>query len=143
MATNVDGGVCTSNLLGVVRTMNTLSGDLSFATLANDTLSLDEGTYIVDGEAPASYALWHRAFLQNETTGVVAISGSSEYVYPSNYNQTSSSLRGFITVPAGEVQDFTLRHWCSTYGPPWGLGYAANLAGQPEIYAQLVFTKIQ
>jgi hypothetical protein len=133
---NTAGGTFTSGSW-VTRTLNTEVDPDGIVTLASDQFTLDPGTYIISGRAPAGCATGcrHQARVYNVTDSSVAILGSSSYVATI---QTDSIFCGTITITAQKT--FRIEHRTQTTQSSDGLGIASNFV--TELYTSVKIEKL-
>jgi hypothetical protein len=119
------------------RTLNTtMTNTGSLATLAANRITLPAGTYRVRAHAPAFQTNNHMVRLRNITDGTTTLYGSSENAGSVDQTPTRSFLEGQFTITA--AKDFELQHYTVNSG---GLGIAASIASQNEVYATIEFWK--
>ena len=138
-----NGGSSTANTVQT-RTINNLTGDTGFASIATNQITLVPGTYEIIGFSEAYEVSRHQVFLYSITGSTYDLDGTS-VVVALDGTSTSSNISGQIIVTSTEV--FELRHWTQGTKATTGLGFAAdNHASNPqsnEVYAQLKITKIR
>jgi len=126
----------------VNETGSTTSSSCPFASLSSDQVSLNTGKYNISVKAVAS-AVGKRVLRLNNTTlsSVVAYSPVNNLV-TSNASNFEASLNAAVTlnsIPSTfEVQDY-----CTTTNADDGFGVAMNAASIPEIYLDMVITKLK
>ena len=143
-AAGTDGGTCTAGSY-LTRTLNTQTGDSSFATLASNQITLTAGQYHIEGYAPASQLNKHKAIFYNVTDAATAIIGSAEHVNSSggsgnSYSTSHSRIDDVVTITSSKV--FEVRHQCETTATTYGFGEASAGFGDSEVYTTVKITKI-
>jgi len=127
----------------VVRTLNTLSGsNRSELSLQNNQITLQSGTYNVDGKVPGFRVGSHQARFYNVTDSSTALSGTTEFsdTVDNMSSQTSSRITGFVTVASGP-ETFEVQHFCAETHVAEGFGRASGNAGVAEVYTVLRVSK--
>ena len=130
-ANNTNGGSCSATTWNV-RDLNDLTGDTSFISLSTNQITLDEGTYRIEGSAPAFGNNADKLRLRNITDSTDTIIGDSNYY-------SAATIMGVFTIAAQKT--FELQHWTALAVGGNGLGVKTN-AGVDEVYAQLKITKV-
>lgn len=125
----------------IIRTLNTVDGDGSFLSLANNIIDLDAGTYIIQASAPAVRSARHKLSILQFPGNALLIAGTSEFnfIAPSTTPSDRSYANGILE------SDGTLRiylhHW-------FQIGFAGTGLGTPtsspynEVYAEIQIWKI-
>lgn len=133
-----------------VRDLNTFTGDKSFATLDNNTITLTPGQYVVLGHTPATLrntiggTQSHQAFLYNVDSTLYDIIGSNAYIRdllatPAFTLTTYSFLVGYLTLTANT--QYQVRHFTELAVPANGLGIATG-SGERQVYTQVAVMKL-
>ncbi|OUR96271.1 hypothetical protein A9Q84_07895 [Halobacteriovorax marinus] len=138
-ASGTHGGDCTSGTY-VKRDLNTVSGESSFVSLANNQFSLAPGTYRIDANAPGYLENLHKAKLVNATIGQDVLLGSTQRSHTSYGGVTNSKIMGEFTIT--EASLFEIQHRCTTSRTIVGFGVAASF-GDSEIYTQVKIVKVK
>ena len=133
------GGDCIANQWNT-RTLNNLSGDSSFVSIANNQISLEPGTYTFKVIAPTYLDNIHKAILKNVSTGAVALVGSTGRSHTSVGGVNSSVIHGQVEIAA--PTNFEVQHRCTATMNVVGFGLASSF-GVDEVYTQVVITKIK
>jgi len=111
------------------RDLNTVIGDMLFASLADNEITLEPSTYTITFAAPACGVLSHQARLYNVSTSSPAIVASS--AFSNSDAMTSSGATATITLE--ETQTFRIEHICSGTTEDIGFGRATGFDTE-EIY---------
>jgi hypothetical protein len=120
------------------RTLNTEVMDTgNNCTLTSNQILLAAGTYRFFARAPALNAGGHRLRLRNVSAGISYL-GPSGYTTSSSASVCDATVRGKITVTAGQVLE--LHHYTQLAQATTGLG-TPNATGEVEIYAEIEFWK--
>lgn len=126
------------------RTLTTVTGDLSILSLNTSTnqITLQPGTYTVDGWGSAEDTNVHQTRIQDITNGVTLIPGESAFNQPtvggSALNAPSTSkVDGIFSITTETIIE--LQHQASTNGT---FGRAVAF-GINEIFARLKITKVR
>ena len=122
------------------RILNQISGDSSFATLANNEFTLKPGRYAIDVQAPANLVHLHQAKVFDKTLGVDVLVGTSERSHPSYGSVTDSRIMGELVVTEDTI--FEIQHRCASFRELVGLGIASGFTDK-EIYTQVKIMKIE
>jgi hypothetical protein len=134
------GGTFTSGAWQT-RTLNTVEGDLSVATLSSNQFTLQPGTYVVEIQAPAGFVNIHKAKLRNITDSTDDIIGTSEHASNAGGIIVSkSACMGTVTITTAKT--FEVQHRCSTTYATDGFGYPSSLSVS-EVYTQVKITKVK
>jgi hypothetical protein len=138
-AANTSGGTFTSGAWQT-RTLNTLTGDASFITLASNQFTLQPGTYHIEATAPGYRVSRHKAKLR-QTSGTPAdiIIGSSEYSDSTNLVASSSRIQRVISISVATT--YEIQHQAQVTQTTFGFGVESNFAVS-EIYTQVKITKV-
>ena len=134
-----NGGDCTAGSW-LKRDLNTIEGDSSIVSLANNQFTLQPGHYEIIASAPAFVTAAHKVALYNVTSGSFSIIGSVGYSNNATASLTFSYVYGKIDVSA--LTTFQLQHRCSITRLVNGLGIAASY-GVVEVYGQIKIMKIE
>lgn len=132
------GGDCPKNIW-TQRELNQLSGDPSFITLVDNQITLQPGTYLIEGSAPAFVTSMHKAKLSDVTSGETIILGTNGYSHNSYPSQTTSVLADVVEL--SEPTTIELLHRCSNQRDVYGLGIASNY-GINEVYSWVKIVKL-
>jgi hypothetical protein len=132
------GGGCVEDTWNP-RELNQLSGDTSFITLVDNQITLQPGTYLIEGTAPAFVTSHHKAKLSVAATGETIILGANSFSNNAYPTQTASVLGGVVEL--SEPTTVELLHRCQNESPLFGLGIASNF-GDDEVYSQLKIVKL-
>lgn len=123
------------------RTLNTtLTNTISGASLASDQITLPSGTYEINASVPAYAVDSHQAKLQNITTGISTVYGTSEYADNGGGGDTPAQTRSFIrsVFTITGITTYQVQHYCSVNGT---FGNPVNFGG-PEIYTDVFIRKL-
>jgi hypothetical protein len=140
---NVNGGNAVAGWQ--TRNLNTQVVNVgnAIAPLANQTITLQPGTYYIKGGASAWRIAQHKVCLRKVVAGVPQISdyvlvGTSEFASDSDFSTSWSTIDGYLTVTT--QTSYVLYHYTegSTIG---GLG-RPTATGLHEVYARVVIQKI-
>lgn len=123
----------------VTRTLNSVAVTASWLGLSSNQITLQPGTYFVEGSVPALAVNAHKGTLYSVTDSATAVQGTDEYAPAAAIIQTRSFVVGLVTLSSPKV--FELRHRCSTTRSTDGLGDISNL-GTQAVFAQIKITKI-
>jgi hypothetical protein len=138
-ATNTNGGTFTQGAWRT-RDLNTKIVDLNnFVILAANQFILPAGSYIILASAPALVVNFHKARLQNITSGVSTLMGTSEVAAVGVAVSNKSIVEGAFTIAVSSA--FEIQHYCSTTAATLGFGQAVNFAVD-EIYTIVNLWKI-
>lgn len=131
----------------VTRTINTELydiGGIASAGVNPGEIVLAAGTYVVEAEAPAKLVDSHKICLYDVTAGAIIAYGTSarsEITVCTDGSTTISRLHHTMTIAVPTT--YRVDHRCFTTSVlSSAMGEALNLAGVPEIYAWIKFTKI-
>lgn len=113
--------------------INTIPG----ASLAGNTVTLPAGTYKFFGRAPSYQSGRSVANLFGTTDSNPTLIGSGAI---SSNTSCDSIIVGVFTIAASK--SFTIRHYTQTGVAALGLGFAASVPSQVEIYTEAFFEKI-
>lgn len=124
------------------RTLNTLSGDTTFASLASNRITLSPGLYQFKGEPNAFKVSAHQGKLVGDPAGTPfdALIGESAHAQSSDNTQTTSLIEGELLIT--KAQSYEIQHQCSTTAATNGFG-AAGAFGVVETYTQVVIRKLR
>lgn len=139
-AATTNGGTCTSGSWQT-RTLNTLEGDSSFATISANVFTLLPGKYLIEASAPAGQVDAHKAKLVQDPGGTPsdASIGTSEYSQNPYLIHTTSKIRHYADL--GSSTDFSIQHRCTTTVATVGFGADSNF-GVNEVYTIVKITKL-
>lgn len=132
------GGAASANTWHT-RNLNTVLFNNIGASLVNNQVTLQPGTYYIRAETPGFGICGGRCALINVTSGEWMIGrtywGTGQYAPHNLY--ISTETRVVLAVPS----KFELRTWAEAQSDN-GLGYRSNLAGTPEIYSEIRIWKM-
>lgn len=136
-AQGMGGGAAAANTV-YTRSLNTTEYNDIGAVLSNGKVILQPGRYIVSISAPANSTNRHRAYISNETDGN-SVPGANAYATGSGQsNATASALFSF-----GSAKTISIRHYIDTSNASTSaLGLPINRVGEPEIYSEMIITKV-
>ena len=137
-ANNTEGGTFT-NGAWQTRDLNTQEGDTSFASVGSNQITLQPGTYIIEGAVPAFSVDRHKAKLYNITDSLDTVIGTSEDCAASSLVANSSFIKGEFTITSAKT--FELQHRGGVTKATNGFGVASNFSVD-EVYSILKITKI-
>ncbi len=119
-----------------LNTLSTLAG--TDVTLVANQIIIQDGTYLIEGSAPAGGVNSHKSRFQNITDNVTEFGGTSERM--NNNKNNRSILSGFLAVTGGpKIYEF--QHACQTTRNTDGFGEAAGFAVN-EIFTVLKITRL-
>ena len=121
-----------------VRDLNSISGDASFASLAQNQITLDAGTYEIEASTPAYLDGFHKAVLVNAQTNGFVLIGSNARSHNVSGGMEPSKIMGTFTIT--EPTTFVIKHRCATAMANIGFG-AATSFGVDEVYTQVKIIK--
>lgn len=133
------GGGCTPGIWHQ-RVLNTVEGDGEIVTLANNQITLGEGTYHIEVLAPAYLSNVHKAVLHNVTSGAPQLIGQIGRTHVTYGGTAPSFIQGVVEVSADTV--FEVQHRCTSGRDVVGFGVAANF-GVDEVYTTVKITKVK
>lgn len=142
-ANNTAGGTFTSGSYQT-RTLNTLSGDTSFVSLASNQFTLQPGRYKIDISAPGKQVGLHKCKLRNITDSTDTIIGQNAKCESS---AGSGNMDGITHSRAVDIIDITaaktfeVQHRCAITLATIGFGEATNF-GDNEVYTVVQIEKI-
>ncbi|MDD5090425.1 MAG: hypothetical protein PHQ23_05860 [Candidatus Wallbacteria bacterium] len=119
-----EGGTATAGAWEVQSVNAELSDEHSICTVVPPYFTLLPGTYRFSITAPAYCVGRHQAKLQNITDATVALLGSAELSPQTNGSQTSSIIRGQVTIPASK--SFQVMHSVEFTKSANGYGVSMN-----------------
>lgn len=139
VVSGVAGGTFTSGAWQT-RPLNTVNcNTIDGASLASNQITLPAGTYLAQGWAAAYYNnLGHKLALYNVTGAAYLGYGVNTYTQSNDQGNTASIARKFELAVESVIE---LRHRCGQTQSTNGMGAACSF-GVPEIYAELVISKI-
>lgn len=140
-ANATNGGTFTSGSF-LTRTLNTIENPfgVSWIALAANQFTLQPGTYLIEGGAPAFGVDNHKTKIRNITDSTDAIIGSSAVAGSVDTSDSHSLLTGTIVVATAKV--FELQHYANTTKATSGFGSNTS-SGINEVYSQLKITRIR
>jgi hypothetical protein len=121
-----------------IRDLNSVSGETSIVSLAQNQMTLASGTYDIEINAPAYLDGFHKAILVNVQTGEVVLVGSNVRSHNVSGGMEPSRIMGAVTLT--EPTTFVIKHRCATTMANTGFGSAASF-GVDEVYTQVKITK--
>lgn len=107
------------------------------ASISSNQITLAAGTYRCEISCPAIAVHRHQTRLYNITNSAVLLTGTSEFSNSTNYNSTSSFIRGRFTIAAQKVLE--IQHYCDRTQDINGFGVESNFGD--EIYTVAEFWK--
>ena len=118
------------------RELNTIEGNVDFASLSNNVITLQPGKYIIDVRAPSCDVGSNQIRLRNLTT--------NEYILGMNTYSTGgimvmSNINQYLTLD--EITEFSIQHICTIRSRNIGFGRAVGY-GTNEIYTTVFIQKI-
>lgn len=140
----IDGGSCISGWQ--IRNLNTqvVNVGSAISPLANQTITLQPGTYYIKGYAFAYRCDEHQVALVKAVPVPLlsdyVLYGTSGYANSTESNAGYSFIDGYITITV--QTSYILRHYTETARAGDGLGFDTG-AGLQEVYARVVIQKIQ
>lgn len=136
---NTQGGTFTSGDWRT-RTLNTSSGDFSnFGSLSSNQFTLDEGTYIIEAQAPAFQVNQHKLKLRNTSDSSDVLIGTSIYNATGNVPTAMAKVEGTFSISASKT--FEIQHRGNTTRASDGFGVASNFS-VVEVYTKVRITKV-
>lgn len=142
-AEGVEGGSFTADIW-TIRTINTVRTAAPWASLANNRITLQAGTYRIAASAPAFAVNGHRTRLYNVTDSAITIIGTTENTSANTATdpvQTRSAVVGQFTITGAKA--FELQHFADQSRNTYGLGRTTTSgAGIPEVYSVVEITKV-
>lgn len=133
-----NGGTFTSGAWRT-RDLNTEVSDAGgYASVASNQITLAAGTYLADIKCPALAVGRHQARLQDVTSAVTLLTGTSEYTASTDVVQTSSHVRGVFTLAASKVLE--VQHNGQVTAASNGFGQAGSFG--TEVYTVVELTRI-
>jgi hypothetical protein len=121
---------------GLYRNLNTILTNTLNATLSQNEVTLDAGTYIVYASAPCFQGKNHRISVKNGDGSIILL-GTSEYNDAADSTQTSSVV-AFEDFTITQQDTFKINHFITSGKANDGLGVAL-LDNRSQVYAQLIF----
>lgn len=134
-----------------IRTLNdVVFNSIPSANVGSNRITLPEGTYTIFATIPSnmsgkSASHSSKVYLYNVTDATNVIYGSQWTAgNGSDFNEGQSqanvmTIRGVFSITA--TKSFEIRHWMG--GSSRGLGQAADLNGMPEVYTEVIITKVE
>ena len=129
-----NGGTFISNTW-VTRTLNTITGLLNFATIANNQITLKPGTYTIRVTAPSCNVQSNRIRLRNITDSTYTV-GST--LYSVSDSITYGDITAYLTVTYNSI--FDIQHICALTVYNIGFGRATTGITIPSTQATAVST---
>lgn len=128
------GGSFTLNTW-TTRDLNTeVTDPWGIVSLSSNQFTLQAGTYLIVGRAPAWFVEQHKCRLRNITDGTTAAVGRSRYAAGTNADSESSVV---ARVSISSAKTFELQHLCRQSRATDGLGVPTDTAGTIEVYASV------
>lgn len=134
--TGTDGGTFIANTW-ITRTLNKLDGAQIFATLANNQITLNAGTYIVVVKGISVGCGANRIRVTNVTDGTYSYGSNVISVGDPN---TTSDIHAYFNFFVQTT--IKIEHICATTVPGIGFGKATGF-GLPEIYTRVFIHQTQ
>ena len=131
------GGATTSGSY-LTRDLNTIRGDLTFASLVSNEFTLIAGQYILEASAPAFVATQHKIRLYNVTNLAVEQVGDLSYSHPISPSLTRSTVKCTIDIAVDTT--YRIEHQV-TSANALGFGVPAGF-GDDEIYTTVKVIKL-
>jgi hypothetical protein len=122
------------------RDLNTILSNPLNATLSQNEVTLDAGTYIVYASAPCFQGKSHRISVKNGDGSIILL-GTTEY-NDSAYPTQTSSVVAFKDFTITQQDTFKINHFITSGKSNDGLGVAL-LDNRPSIYSQITFWKVK
>ena len=122
------------------RNLNTILTNTLNATLSQNEVTLDAGTYIVYASAPCFQGKSHRIRVENGDGSIILL-GTSEY-NPAAYPTQTSSVVGFEDFTITQQDTFKINHFIFSGKSNDGLGIA-SLDNRSSVYSQITFWKVK
>lgn len=141
-AANTAGGTFTTGAWRT-RDLTTIKGDPGTDVgLAANQFTLQRGTWMVHGNAPAYIVNRHQTRLRNITDGTTTEVGSSQWTASGSQGYNSSEIYAFFTITTAKV--FELQHQCETTRATDGFGVATGSAFtvDKEVYSRMEIIKV-
>ncbi|MGL5935634.1 MAG: hypothetical protein ACRCZI_08415 [Cetobacterium sp.] len=121
----------------VTRTLNTTEGNVDFATLSNNIITLEPGSYIITIRSPSCNSGNNQIRLKNLTNNTSII---GQNAFSNNNLMTYSELHQMLKI---DVQSqFKVEHICSNKTNVYGLGRASGYAVS-EVYTVVVIQRYE
>jgi hypothetical protein len=133
------GGDCVAGAY-VKRDLNSISGDSTFVSIANNQIFLAPGTYRFDISAPGYLENLHKAKLVNTTSGQTVLIGTTERSHVQYGGVSHSKIIGEVII--SEASSFEIQHRCTTSRTIVGFGVASSF-GEDEVYTQVKVEKVK
>lgn len=130
-STGTDGGTFTSGSF-ITRDLNTVEGDTDIVSVSSNQFTLQPGTYLIWGQAPARDVDLHKCQLYDITGSATESEGTSSASrdnYPIVACPSFFSARVVLT----SVNTYEVRHRCEKTKATDGLGLAVSFAAE-EVY---------
>ena len=126
-------GGTTSTGSFLTRDLNTeLADPDGIVSISSNRFTLQAGTYLIRGSAPANTALSHQTMVWNYTDSSVAVLGTSSYSHNGIHHDNRSFFTGRVTISGAKA--FEIRHRVGAARATSGFGQASNYDLQPCIY---------
>lgn len=137
-ATNTSGG--TSQTSATARDLNAIiDPDSITGGVASNQLTLAAGKWAVDAAVPGDGCNRFTAWLYDTTGAATLLNGTSARTLTGDRNTTHSFIRGVFTLGAESVLEIRMQAQSSVSD---GLGPAANIGTQPEIYTTMTVYRL-
>lgn len=142
LATSTNGGTNVAADITQTRALNTTeTNTITGASLASNVVTLPAGTYLYRARVPAYGVSAHQAFLYNTSDAAYTGIGSPALsTVTGSTHATDSWISGQFTIASSK--NFTLRHYTASVATTYGMGFAAGVSGQIEVFSELEFTKV-
>lgn len=123
----------------VTRTLNTITNNISGASLSSNTISLPAGTYYIQASVPGFNTGNIKSWLKNTSDNTTALTGTSEWSTNGTGTQVRSHIVGVVAI--GAPKNFQVLYQ-SSGSDTLGLGVSSNLSGLSEVYTIIQVWKI-
>lgn len=114
--------------------------DSIITSLTGNQFTLQAGKYAVQGVVPGNDTGNFTSWLYNVTDATIAVKGTSVYFGSSDTETHWSTISGSFEITDQKI--FEIRFRSELSKASHGLGRAADITGQVEVYTQLQVTKI-
>lgn len=131
-AAGTNGGTFTSGTWQT-RTLNTIEGDMKFASLSSNRITLQPGSYIISARVPACDVRNHQCRLQNITDSITEDIGTASFAF--NGIVTVSELSKKLVLE--EAKTYEIQHRCSDTATDIGFGKATGFNAD-EMYTVVI-----
>ena len=129
-----------------IRDLNTVVyDDNNIVTVADNSFTLQEGTYVIEYSAPTHMVNSHKVSLRNITDNESVSQGTSEYT--ANASNTPASVGdnrsfGKYVVTLTKPTTYQLFHYAQLAKADNGLGLSTISQGAPNVYATVDIQKV-